>query len=80
MKEEIVAVMSYPFYDRYVIRVDRQLDRFHIPMVRTYSAKYSEPEKVRRLSERFIKLNGLIQDKLVESRIKRYSDLLGDNK
>ena len=68
-KETIESIMSYPYLDKFVVKVGRQIDRFHVPTVRLYMAHYSEPNKVRRLAKRFLVLNSLLQAQNVEDRI-----------
>jgi len=72
MKEEIVGVMSYPYLDKLVIHVGRQLDRFHVPTTRIYTAYYSDSKKAKRLMSRFLKINELLQHKIIENRINNW--------
>lgn len=69
MKEKITATLSFPEPDKYVIKVYRQLDKFHVSTPRTYVARYSEPEKVFRLAEHFYKLMAMVQANLIGERI-----------
>ena len=68
-KEQIIGVLSYPYLDKLVIKVGRQIDRFHVPTERLYIAPYSNPEKVRHLVGHFMNLNRLLQERTIESRI-----------
>lgn len=74
MKEKINAVQSYPLLNKVVIRVYRQLDRFHVPVYHEYSAFYSEPEKVRKLSKMYMRLVGLVQERVLEYNIKCWQE------
>lgn len=77
MKEKICGVLSYPYPDKYVISVHRQLDRFHQPTARIYSARYTEPEGVRRLCELFLKINSGLQRRLIDAKIIVWSSQKG---
>lgn len=72
MKERIIGIMCYPYPDKYVIAVTRG-DGKHIPHTRVYMARYSEPDKVRRLAKLFISGNSLLQFQIVEYSIERYN-------
>lgn len=70
MKEQIVAILSKPYVDKYVIEVYRQIDRFHVPAVRTYSARYTESNKVLQLLNHFLDINTGVQARIISERIK----------
>jgi hypothetical protein len=79
MKEKIIGVMSYPYLDKLVVKVGRQLNRFHVPTERVYSVSYSDSERVYRLVKLSLTLNTLLQFKIVASRIARWESLqVGD--
>ena len=74
MKDKICGILSYPYLDRYAIHVLRQVDRFHVATARVYSARYSEPNKVNKLCEQFLKINTALQRSIVQDRILRWSN------
>lgn len=73
MKEKIVGVLSFPYLDKYVIKVGRQINRFHVPTERIYTAYYSDPDKVWRLFEHFSMLNALVTKDILVDRITRWN-------
>lgn len=66
---KITAVLSYPYDDKLVIKVFRQLDRFHVPISRLYISDYLHEQRVKQLMKRFIQLNKLVQEKTINDRI-----------
>lgn len=72
MKEKIVGVLSLPYLDKYVVKVFRQIDRFHVPTERIYIAPYSNPDKVWHLFEHFSILNALVTKDILVDRITRW--------
>jgi len=72
MKETIEGVMSYPYLDKLVIVVGRRLDRFHVATTRMYSAYYSDEDKARKLVKSFLKMNDILQNKIIEARIESW--------
>jgi hypothetical protein len=78
-KEAINAVLCHPYPNKLVVTVYRQLDRFHMPISRLYSAQYSEPERVRRLSYNFLRMNCLVQERIVERNIKYWKDKMNES-
>jgi hypothetical protein len=74
MKEHICGVLAYPYVDRYSIHVARQSDRFHLPTSRIYSARYTEPKKVKKLLELFLKINAGLQRQIITERISSWSN------
>lgn len=75
MKETIEGVISIPFIDKFVVRVFRCLDRYHVPAARDYYARYSEEEKVKRLNARYLKLLTMVNERVIEERINRWNSL-----
>jgi hypothetical protein len=71
-KEIITAALVYPQMNKYEVKVFRQLDRFHVASSRSYEAKFTEPEKVRRLVKRFVSLVNKIQIRTVNERIESW--------
>jgi hypothetical protein len=72
LKEQIEGVQGIPYLDRFCVRVIRQLDRFHVPVSRDYTARYSNPEKVKKLEVRYLQLLKAYTDRVVNSRIERW--------
>lgn len=72
MKEQIEGVQCIPYLDRFCVRVIRQLDRFHVGTARDYTARYSNPSKVRKLEARYLQLLTAYTNRIVESRIERW--------
>jgi hypothetical protein len=73
MKERIEAVQFVPFLDRLTVRVFRQLNRFHVPTSREYSARYSDEAKVRALAYNFIVLNEMVALRTIDERLERWN-------
>lgn len=71
-KERIVGVICTPYEDKYVVQVTRQMDRLHMPKVRTYIADYSDFDKVTNLLRHFLNLNVELQTQIVTQRIVNY--------
>lgn len=74
MKEKIVGVLCFPYDDKYVVQITRQLDRFHMPRHRLYMSDYGDFKKVKSLLSRFLSLNIGLQTNIVISRITKYQD------
>lgn len=74
MKEKICGILVYPYPEKYVIVVGRQLDRLHVPINRIYSARYTEPKKVMRMCELFLKISSGLQKRVIEERINSWSN------
>jgi len=69
MKERIEAVQAVHHINKFIVKVFRQLDRFHVPICYTYSMYYDD-KRIHKFVERFILLNTLLQHRLLEERIK----------
>lgn len=67
MKEQILGVMAYPYASNYVIAVDRG-DGRHIPTRRLYCAFYTDKNMVVSLSRHYVKLNALLQVRILQTR------------
>jgi hypothetical protein len=70
-RNAIVGVLSHPYPNKYVVTIARQFGGL-VPTIRVYSANYSEPNRVRLLSKRFMQMNLILQPKIIESLIERY--------
>lgn len=73
LKEPIVGVNVTPYLDKYMVQVTRQLDRFHLPIVRTYIVDYSDVGKVAHLLSHVIDLFYGIQIRAVTNRVSNYN-------
>lgn len=67
-KYSIFAILSYPYPDKYVVKVIRG-DGRHVPVAREYFSNYVDEAKTMRLVDRFIKINVLLQTALVSERV-----------
>ncbi len=74
MKEQIVACLAHPYLDKYVVKVIRQLDRFHVPTERIYSAYYTNPNKIYQLMSHFLDINAGIQSRITLQRIREWKE------
>jgi hypothetical protein len=72
MKEEIVGVLSLPYLDKFIVKVVRQLDRFHVATERLYIAPYTNPKKVWSLYRHFTVASNLVTEKILEKRIENW--------
>lgn len=77
-KDTVIAVLSYPYEDKLVIVVTRSHGRL-FPVSRSYTAHYSDSDKVLRLVNNFLRLSAKLQATLIASKIAHWRKLYVQN-
>ena len=66
---KIIGIVALPYPNKFVVKVARG-DGRHLPNEHVYVCDYSNVKLVKSLSRHFCKLNELLQEKLIDYRIK----------
>ncbi len=72
-KLPIIAVLAYPFTNKYVVHVTRG-DGKHLPSTRIYESPYSKTKSTYSLRDKFVTMNNLLSSKILLEKMEKYNN------